>query len=52
MVFGYVLRGNVNSSPNRSQTATNFKNIRKFTLMCFVRNVKNLSAQNEVCKGT
>ena len=25
MVFGYVLRGNVNSSPNRSQTATNFK---------------------------
>ena len=46
------LRGNVNSSPNRSQTATNFKNIRAFTLMFFVRNVKYLSARNEVFKGT
>ena len=51
MVFGYVLRGNVNSSPNRSQIATNFKNIRNFTLMFFVRNVKNLSAQKKFAKA-
>ena len=46
------VKGKCELQPKSFTNSYKLQNIRKFTLMFFVRNVKNLSAQNEVCKGT